>query len=99
MFAFLLGELIIIVFANVFPPSLLFVKNTGALCKVVEVAFVHAVYMSLPDTAIGAKNTGRQQIAFFWGLAGCNIEDKIAIVNIEIRVIEVIGASFFMLAS
>ncbi|MGB8025722.1 MAG: hypothetical protein WCF06_15565 [Nitrososphaeraceae archaeon] len=55
--------------------------------------------MSLPDTAIGAKNTGRQQIAFFWGLAGCNMEGKIAIVNIEIRVIEVIGASFFMLTS
>ena len=53
VFGFVLGELIIIVCANVFTPSLLFAKNTGMLCKL-EVTFDHAMYTLLPDTTSGA---------------------------------------------
>ena len=61
VFGFVLGVLITIVFENVFPPSLLFVKNTGTLCKVEE-KFVHDVYMLVPETARGALTLQQQHL-------------------------------------
>ena len=63
------------------------------------VAFVHAVYILAPDTTIGAKSTGTQQLSSLWGLADYNMEGEIAMDNIEIRVIEIIGFSFAMVLS
>jgi hypothetical protein len=55
---FVLGGLRTIAFENVFPPSLLFVKNMASPWRV-ALALFHAVYMLLPDTATGAALSTR----------------------------------------